>query len=108
MCKAAKVAVQVLGSGGPIAEAGRAGTSYLYYVDGLPRVLIDSGPGAFLRFAEAGAKVATLQAIALSHLHADHSVDLAGIINTSRIARSKSPLSAIRFWARWNAQGKKE
>lgn len=82
MCKAARVAVQVLGSGGPIAESSRAGTSYLYYVDGTPRVLVDSGPGSFLRFAEAGAQVASLQAIALSHLHADHSVDFAGILNT--------------------------
>jgi ribonuclease BN (tRNA processing enzyme) len=82
MCKAAKVAVQVLGSGGPIAEGGRAGTSYLFYVDGAPRVLVDSGPGSFLRFAEAGATVASLQAIAISHFHADHSVDLPGILNS--------------------------
>lgn len=82
MCKAARVAVQVLGSGGPIAEGERAGTSYLYYVDGVPRVLVDSGPGSFLRFAEAGATVASLQAIAISHFHADHSVDLAGILNS--------------------------
>lgn len=81
-CPAAPVAVQVLGSGGPIAEGGRAGTSYLVRVDGVPRLLVDAGPGSFLRFAEAGAQLATVRAIALSHLHVDHSGDLIDILNS--------------------------
>ena len=40
--------VVVLGSGGPRAF-GRAGSSYIVLVDGRPRILLDAGPGAFLR-----------------------------------------------------------
>lgn len=80
-CPADPVTVQVLGSSGPIAEGIGAAASYLVRIDGVPRLLIDAGPGSFLRFGEAGATVATLQGIALSHLHADHTVDLPGILN---------------------------
>jgi len=79
-CPASGPALQVLGSGGPIAESGRAGTSYLLWIDGTARLLIDSGSGAFLRFAEAGGDFTTLDAVLLTHLHADHVGDLAGIL----------------------------
>ncbi len=102
-CPSEGAALQVLGSGGPIAEAGRAGTSYLLWMDGQPRLLIDAGAGSFLRFAEAGASVAPLDAILLTHLHADHVGDLAGILNSGGFeGRSDSlpiigPDSAERF-----------
>ena len=40
--------VVVLGSGGPRAF-GRAGSSFIIILDGQPRILMDVGPGAFLR-----------------------------------------------------------
>src|SRR3974390_202492 len=40
--------VVVLGSGGPRAF-GRAGSSFIVLVEGVPRILVDAGPGAFLR-----------------------------------------------------------
>ena len=43
--------VVVLGSGGPRAF-GRAGSSYVVVVDGMPRILVDAGPGAFVRMGE--------------------------------------------------------
>ena len=43
--------VVVLGSGGPRAF-GRAGSSYILVVEGRPRILVDAGPGAFLRIGE--------------------------------------------------------
>ena len=43
--------VLVLGSGGPRAF-GRAGSSYIVVVEGRPRILVDAGPGAFLRIGE--------------------------------------------------------
>jgi len=46
------VALQVLGSGGPIADDGRASSSYLIWVDGKSRVLIDAGGGSFLRVGD--------------------------------------------------------
>ena len=63
---ASGVAVQVLGSGGPIADDGRASSAYLIWVDGKSRVLIDAGGGAFLRFAEAEADFRDLDFIGLS------------------------------------------
>ncbi len=94
-CPSEGAALQVLGSGGPIAEAARAGTSYLLWIDGEPRLLIDAGAGSFLRFAEAGGKVATLDAILITHLHADHIGDLAGIFNTGGFEGRTEPLAVI-------------
>jgi len=94
-CASQGAAFQVLGSGGPIAESARAGTSYLLWIDGEPRLLIDAGAGSFLRFAEAGGKVATLDAILLTHLHADHTGDLAGIFNTGGFEGRSEPLAII-------------
>ncbi|MEL6738549.1 MAG: MBL fold metallo-hydrolase, partial [Pseudomonadota bacterium] len=94
-CPSEGTAIQVLGSGGPIAEGptatGRAGASYLLWIDGTPRLLIDAGAGSFLRFAEAGGKVASLDAILVSHLHADHAGDLAGILNTGGFEGRTTP-----------------
>jgi ribonuclease BN (tRNA processing enzyme) len=76
------VALQVLGSGGPIADDGRASTGYLLWVDGESRVLIDSGGGTFLRFGEAGATFEALDFVGLSHLHTDHSADFPALIKS--------------------------
>lgn len=94
-CPSEGAALQVLGSGGPIAEADRAGTSYLLWIDGEPRLLIDAGAGSFLRFAQAGGKIETLDAILLTHLHADHVGDLAGIFNTGGFEGRTEPLPVI-------------
>lgn len=94
-CPQTGAAVQVLGSGGPIAEGDRAGTSYLLWIEGKPRLLIDAGAGSFLRFAEAGGSIATLDAILLTHLHADHAGDLAGILNSGGFEGRTSPLPVI-------------
>lgn len=98
-CPATGAALQVLGSGGPIAEAanstGRAGTSYLLWIEGEPRLLIDAGAGSFLRFTEAGARIANLDAILLTHLHADHAGDLAGILNSGGFEGRTEPLAVI-------------
>jgi hypothetical protein len=54
------VTLQILGSGGPIADDARASSGYLVWADGKSRVLIDAGGGTFLRFGEAGASFAEL------------------------------------------------
>lgn len=94
-CPAQGAALQVLGSGGPIAEADRAGTSYLLWIEGEPRLLIDAGSGSFVRFAQAGARAASLDAIALTHLHADHAGDLVDILNTLGFEGRTAPLAVI-------------
>lgn len=79
---ASGVAVQVLGSGGPIADDGRASAAYLVWIDGESRVLIDAGGGAFLRFGEAGASFLSLDFIGLSHFHTDHSADFPALLKS--------------------------
>lgn len=94
-CRKAEVAVQVLGSGGPIAEGYRAGTSYVVWIGGRARLMIDAGPGSFIRFGEAGLKVRDLEAIALSHFHADHSAGLTAILNSGSFEQNSEPLIII-------------
>jgi len=83
---AAGVALQVLGSGGPIADDARASAGYIVWIDGRSRVMIDAGGGTFLRFGEAAASFADLDFVGLSHFHADHSVDFAGLLKSGYFA----------------------
>ncbi len=76
------VTLQVLGSGGPIADDHRASTGYLVWIDGRSRVLIDAGGGTFLRFGEAGASFNDLDFVGLSHLHTDHSADFPALVKS--------------------------
>lgn len=80
------VTLQVLGSGGPIADDGRASTGYLLWIDGKARVLIDAGGGTFLRFGEAGAKYEDLDFVGLSHLHTDHSADFPALVKSGNFS----------------------
>ena len=77
------VQVQVLGSGGPELRDHRASSSYLIWLDGKARVLVDAGGGAALRFGESGARVSDLDVVLLSHLHVDHSADLPVLVKSS-------------------------
>jgi ribonuclease BN (tRNA processing enzyme) len=72
--------VVVLGSGGP-RPFGRAGSSFLVMLDGTPRILVDAGPGAFLRIGELGLDLDNVDTVLLTHLHIDHSGDLAAFFN---------------------------
>lgn len=74
------VSVQVLGSGGPRINADRASTSYLVWIDGIGRILIDAGGGSFLRFGQAGGKFEDLSLVAITHLHPDHVSDLPALL----------------------------
>ena len=92
-CPAAgPLSVQVLGSGGPIADDGRASTAYLVWIDGAARILIDAGGGAFLRYGEAGARFDDLDFIGLSHFHTDHSADLPALLKSGFFSRRTRPL----------------
>jgi ribonuclease BN (tRNA processing enzyme) len=79
-CETAGVGLQVLGSGGPRAVSGRASTSYLVWLGGQGRILVDAGGGAFLRFGQAGGRLENLSLIAISHLHPDHVSDLPALL----------------------------
>jgi len=92
VCREHKLTLQVLGSGGPIADDARASSSYLLWHDGKARLLVDIGSGSLLRFAQAGASVDDLQAILITHTHVDHIGDLSGLIKSSYFSRRREPL----------------
>lgn len=75
VCRDLESAVQVLGSGGPAPDVGRASSAYLLWLDGHSRVLIDAGGGTFVRFSESGASLEDLWLVALSHFHTDHAAE---------------------------------
>lgn len=89
------IAVQVLGSGGPDANDARASSGYLLWLDGQARLLVDAGGGVFLRFGEAKAKFETLDAIALTHLHADHVSDLPALLKSGFFSERERPLPVV-------------
>jgi ribonuclease BN (tRNA processing enzyme) len=83
--------VAVLGSGGPRAF-GRAGSSYIVLVEGRPRILVDAGPGAFLRIGELELDLENVDTVLMTHLHIDHSGDLAAFFN-ARALTSDGPIA---------------
>lgn len=87
-CTGNPVAVQVLGSGGPAVNKDRASASYLLWVNGQAKILVDMGGGAHLRFAQSQAKFSDLSMILVSHLHPDHTSDFPALFWSSRATRS--------------------
>lgn len=94
-CSGKGIEVQVLGSGGPELIGNRASTSYLVRRDGRPSVLIDSGGGSALRFAESGARVSDLDLVLFSHFHIDHSADFAALVKSSYFQARTRPLPVL-------------
>jgi ribonuclease BN (tRNA processing enzyme) len=66
-------------AGAPAPVRGRAGISSALVVDGRVFV-IDCGRGTPSGFADAGLDFARLDGVFLSHMHADHTGDLAGLL----------------------------
>src|SRR5215207_7993667 len=77
-CPAGPPTLQILGSGGPGINSERASTSYLLWIDGRARMLIDMGGGSYLRFGQSQAKLSDISLIAVSHLHPDHCIRSTG------------------------------
>tara|TARA_R110002153_G_scaffold25699_1_gene81342 strand:- start:10563 stop:11471 length:909 start_codon:yes stop_codon:yes gene_type:complete len=82
-CKTDQVKLQVLGSGGPELDDGRNSSGYLIWYKNKAQVLIDTGAGSSVEYGRSGAKFEDLQGILLTHLHVDHSADLAAFIKGS-------------------------
>ena len=93
-CAAGPTTVQIIGSGGPAINRERASASYVLWVDGRARMLLDMGGGAYLRFGQSGAKLSDLALIAISHLHPDHVSDLPALLWLSHQLR-KEPLPIV-------------
>ena len=90
-CTTQPLMLQVLGSGGPFPTGDRASSGYLIWRQGRPIVMVDAGGGTFLRFGQAGARLADLSLLAISHLHPDHVSDLPALLWQSDRLR-QSPL----------------
>lgn len=82
-CGAQGVFVQILGSGGPELSDRRASASYLVWIDGRAKLLIDAGGGSLLHYERSGAALNDLDAVLLSHLHVDHTSDLPALIKAN-------------------------
>jgi ribonuclease BN (tRNA processing enzyme) len=86
-------------AGAPLPVAGRGGISSALVVDGRVFV-IDCGRGSPSAFADAGLDFSRLEAVFLTHLHADHIGDLPGLILYSWGVRENAdgPLPPIRVY----------
>jgi ribonuclease BN (tRNA processing enzyme) len=80
------LAVQILGSGGPIADGSRAGSSAIIWIEGRAAVLMDAGSGAFVLYGEAGVDFSDHRIVLITHFHADHVADLDAILNSGNFA----------------------
>ena len=102
LAQAAPLEVLVLGSGGPGA-GGRAASSYLVFIDGAARILVDAGPGSFARLGEAQASLADTDIVLLTHLHIDHVGEIPGLFK----ARAVSGAGPIAFdvWGPTGSRG---
>ena len=89
-CDGTDLRVQVLGSGDADFADGRAASSYLVWIDGKARVLVDAGAGSALRFAESGAGATDIDAILLTQLGIAHALDLPALIaHAQRAVRTR-------------------
>ena len=89
--------VQILGSGGPRINSERASASYLLWMDGQARMLVDAGGGAYLRFGQADARLSDLWLVGISHLHPDHVSDLprSAVVERAGPVRNRCPLPVL-------------
>lgn len=67
-----KLALQVLGPGGPVADDDRASSGYLLWVEGRAKSLIDAGGGVFQRFGASGADIADRDGVRVSVVGVEH------------------------------------
>ncbi|MBV9298582.1 MAG: MBL fold metallo-hydrolase [Verrucomicrobia bacterium] len=88
----APMVVVFLGTGGP-RPAGRAASCNLVIIHGRPRLLVDSGSGAFTRLGELGIGLRDLDIILLTHLHIDHTADVPSIVK----ARAMTQEDPVHF-----------
>jgi ribonuclease BN (tRNA processing enzyme) len=94
-CGKEGVWLQILGAGGPELDDDQASASYLIWLDNQARLLVDTAPGSSVNFDKAGADFADLDAIAFTHLHADHSADFPAFVKGSYFVERDRPLTVL-------------
>jgi ribonuclease Z len=88
--------ITLLGTGGPIPDANRAGPATLISAGG-EHVLVDAGRGVMMRLAAAGVGPLQLSAVLVTHLHSDHITDLGDVITTRWIMSLEPEPPALRI-----------
>jgi len=89
------VKITLLGTGGPLPDAHRAGPSTLVEAGG-QQFLVDSGRGCVMRLAACGVPPAFINTVLLTHLHSDHICDLNDVVTTRWITSPASePLRIV-------------
>ena len=83
--------VVLCGTGGPLADAERAGACTAVIAAGMV-MLVDVGPGSWETLDLANVPTAALGAIFLTHFHSDHIGDLGEAATQSWIAGRREPL----------------
>ncbi len=94
-CGEEGVWIQILGAGGPELDDTRAAASYVVWLDNRARLLVDTSPGASVGFDKIGARFEDLDAIVLTHLHADQSADFPSFIHGSQYLQRSRPLTVL-------------
>lgn len=84
----------LLGTGNPHPSAERAGPSQHLSIGG-SSVLIDTGNGACRRMMEVDLEPAEVDTIFITHMHSDHTIDLAHALITGWIRFRKSPVTIV-------------
>ena len=86
------ISLQVLGSGGPEMDDGRASSGYLIWQGERATVLVDAGSGAALNFEKSGADLTHLKAVLFTHFHVDHSADFPSLVKASYFTAREADL----------------
>jgi ribonuclease BN (tRNA processing enzyme) len=92
-CARHEVAVQVLGSGGPMHGGARGGSAYLLWVHHQPAAVIDMGGDTATKLAAAGVEPGTVGTLLISHLHPDHVSGLPDFLWGEITAQRTMPLT---------------
>lgn len=81
---ASSMKITLLGTGTPMPDSQKFGTSTLIEAGGM-RVLLDCGRGAVVRLSQIGVPVGSIDAVLFSHFHSDHYAALPDIVMTGAI-----------------------
>jgi ribonuclease BN (tRNA processing enzyme) len=94
-CSGNAVAVQVLGSGGPMHGQGRGSSAYLVWVHHQPFALVDIGGDTPTALVKAGVAAGAIPTLLISHLHPDHVSGLPDFLWGEITAHRKEPLTIV-------------
>lgn len=85
----------LLGTGGGprLTKGGRAKSSTLIVVKGVPYV-VDCGEGVAQQLVEAGVQLNTLRNVLITHHHSDHNLDLGNVMYNAWISGLTTPINA--------------